>query len=265
MAKQLRGDAVEKRKMQLAVSMFSVRTEEHRPRMFESDLLLEVAAQIARRCLRQVVTMPAEPLAPDASLMDRDSGLKLPPASCAFKGCTFCVQVQANTDAEYRDVVDHPWDQALRAHVVDSHGEEIMNITEPFFEPDHAQMHLWDFYKGALSVQERLRTPLAGATIDRRVFTQLAHVCNDDRIRSLMCFLCSQIKLDTGRIRSEIEFRSARWLFSLPAGSLIKNFSMHKFNAKYRQPGSPLACRGPDHSADFSHDNLYLHPEVLPL
>ena len=39
MAKQLRGEAVEKRKMQLAVSMFSVRTEEHRPRMPESDLL----------------------------------------------------------------------------------------------------------------------------------------------------------------------------------------------------------------------------------
>ena len=179
-----------------------------------------------------------------------------------MKGCTFCVQIQSSTEAEFRDVVDHPWDRALRAHVLDSHGQDILNIAEPLFAPDDVQMHLWDFYTGALSVQERLRTPMAGATIDRRVFTQLAHVCNDDRIRSLMCFLCSQVKLDTGRLRSDIEFRNARCLFSLPVGSLIKNFSMHKFNAKYRQPGSPLAYRGPDYSADFTHDNVHLHPEV---
>ena len=78
-------------------------------------------------------------------------------------------------------------------------------------------MHLWEFYKGALSVQERLRTPLAGASIDRRVFSQLAHVCNDDRIRALMCLLCQQIKLDTGESVATLhsELRDGHFLFQV--------------------------------------------------
>ena len=249
--------------MQLALSMFGVSTEKNRPRMPESDLLFEVATNLARGCLREVVTMPADPLRPHLSIIDRDSGRQLPPASCAFKGCTFSVALVSSTESEYRDDAEHPWDQILRAHVQESHAEDILTIAETLVDREDAQLYLWDFYKGALSVQERLRTPLAGASIDRRVFSQLAHVCNDDRIRSLMCFLCQQIKLDTGRIRSDITFMSARWLFSLPVGSLVKNFSMQKFTAKYRRPGSPLAYRGPDFSPDFSHNTLHLHPQVL--
>ena len=45
---KLREQQVTKRKMQLAVSMFSVHTEKHRPRMHESDLLLEAAANLAK-------------------------------------------------------------------------------------------------------------------------------------------------------------------------------------------------------------------------
>ena len=86
LAKQLRDEAVVKRKMQLAVSIFSVHTEKHPPRKPENDLLLEVAAQIARQYLRAIVTMPADSLTPDVSTVDRDSGRQIPPASCAFKG-----------------------------------------------------------------------------------------------------------------------------------------------------------------------------------
>ena len=86
LAKQLRDEAVVKRKMQLAVSIFSVHTEKHPPRKPESDLLLEVAAQLARKYLGAIVTMPADSLTPDVSTVDRDSGRQLPPVSCAFKG-----------------------------------------------------------------------------------------------------------------------------------------------------------------------------------
>jgi len=230
--------------------------------MHESDLLLEVAANIAKEDLREVVTMPADEVTPSISRMDQASGRQLPPASCAFKNCTFSVAPQSSTHQQYSDDVEHPWDQILRTHVQQAHAEDILNIAETLLGREDAELHMWDLYKGALSFQERLRSPMSGKTIDRRVFAHLSHVCNDNRIRSQMCFLCNQIKLDTGWIRSDITFRNGRWLFSLPRGSFVKNFSMHKFNAKHRQPGSPLAYRGPDYSADFSYNHVRLHPEV---
>ena len=74
---------------------------------------------------------------------------------------------------------------------------------------------VWDVYKGALSAQGSRCFPIAGFSVERRVFEYTAHVYNDERIRSLICFACAQIKVDTGRIRSAIDFRSGRWLFLL--------------------------------------------------
>ena len=90
-------------------------------------------------------------------------------------------------------------------------------------------------------MQERLQTPVVGVIIDRRTFTHTAHVATDDRIVSLVCCACAQIKLDTGRMRSEIGFMTGRWLFSRPVGVFANKFSMQRFSAKYRKPGTPLA------------------------
>ncbi len=124
-------------------------------------------------------------------------------------------------------------------------------------------------YKAALSAQERCSIPVAGASVDRRAFEYTGHVYNDECIRSLVCFACAQVKVDTGRIRSAIEFRSGRWLFSLPRGSLVKNFAMGEFTRRYRQDGSPLAPRGGGPGdvcgPDFSDWELRIHPRYLEL
>ena len=128
---------------------------------------------------------------------------------------------------------------------------------------------MWDLYKAALSTQERRGIPIVGASVERRVFEYTTHVYNDERIRSLICFACAQVKVDTGGIRSDIGFRSGRWLFSLPKGSLQKNFSMAEFTRRYRKPGSPLAPRGSGvadvPTADFSDWTLQLHPDYMTL
>ena len=99
------------------------------------------------------------------------------------------------------------------------------------------------------------------------MFEYTAHVYNDERIRSLICFACAHIKVDTGRMRSAIEFVSGRWLFSLPRGSLTKNFSMEEFTKRYRAPGSPLAATGSARAVakcpDFSDWQVRLHPQCL--
>ena len=75
--------------------------------------------------------------------------------------------------------------------------------------------------------------------------------------------------MDTGRIRSDIAFRTGEWLFSLPPGSLVKNFSMAKFTERYRKSGTPLTDRGhrPGDIAgpDFTDWQLKLHVRCMQL
>ena len=170
----------------------------------------------------------------------------MPFVSCAFRGCNW-TGGGCSTDAAYRDDCEHPWDQQFKEHVLHAHADQIFEALKPMVAHCQTQELMWDVYKGALSAQERRCFPIAGFSVERRVFEYIAHVYNDERIRSLICFACAQIKVDTGRIRSAIEFRSGRWLFCLPRGSLIKNFAMGEFTKRYRAPGLPwlrLAAHG---------------------
>ena len=93
------------------------------------------------------------------------------------------------------------------------HKEEIQNIA--LVEEDY----LWDVYKEALAVQERRRVPVVGAAVDRRAFQTTLEVYNDDRIRSLICFVCARVCLNTGGCNSEISYRPGSWLLRLPPGA----------------------------------------------
>ena len=125
--------------------------------------------------------------------------------NCAFRDCTFSVNpLLLSTENEDIEDAEHPYDQFLRIHIQERHLEEIVTASETFLSHEEAKDNYWDLYKGALSFQERLRTPISGKNIDRRAFAHLPYVCNDNRIRSLMCFLCDQIKMDVGGIRSDI-------------------------------------------------------------
>ena len=106
------------------------------------------------------------------------------------------------------------------------HGQQLEEVVQPLRQRGRIVSSMWDLYKEALSVQERKSVPAAGNSVDRRTFEYTSHVYTEGRIRSLICFACARIHVDTGRIRSAIEFVSGRWLFSLPRGSLTKNFSL---------------------------------------
>ena len=89
-------------------------------------------------------------------------------------------------------------------------------------------------------------------------------VYNDACVRSLICFVCARVYLDSGSIRSPIEYYDGDWLLHLPRGSSQKKCSKSVFEDRYQQHGSPLAFRGRDQcNADFSDWQLRWHPELI--
>ena len=168
-------------------------------------------------------------------MTDASTGGALPLVSCACVGCTWSLHLRDmpedrgddNTgavDHAFRQDAEHPCDQKLRQHILGVHRAAITQLIQPIFASGSFSQHIWDIYKEALSVKERMTTPIAGPSVDRRVFQYTSYVYNDHRIRSLICFSCAQIKLDTGRIRSDIEFCSGTWLFALPPGERRKEY-----------------------------------------
>ena len=63
-----------------------------------------------------------------------------------------------------------------------------------------------DYYKEACAVENQKQFPIVGFSTERRTIEHVAHIYNDERIHSYVCFACAQIKVDTGGCRSGIEF-----------------------------------------------------------
>ena len=251
------------------MSMFGIGVLPERVRRPEPDLLLEAAEKVAEKCLRDHVTMPADPDNTEVSLQDAESGGWLPPASCAFRRCTWCVAAKASSKSAYEEDPEHPWDQELREHVASAHSPAIQGFVRDIVGPERAKQCEWDIYKEACSAQERKSIPVTGPSVDRRTCERTVHVYNDERVRALVCFACARVKVDTGRIRSAIAFRTGKWLFSLPPGSLVKNFSMAEFTRRYRKSGTPLADPGSRTGdvvgPDFTDWQLKLHVQYMQL
>jgi len=109
------------------------------------------------------------------------------------------------------------WDRVLKEHIERMHKVEIQNVALV------EENYVWDVYKEALAVQERRRVPVVGAAVDRRAFETTLEVYNDDSIRSLICFVCARVCLQTGGAHSDINYRRGSWLLRLPPGSSGKN------------------------------------------
>ena len=110
------------------------------------------------------------------------------------------------------------WDRVLKEHIVRQHKDAIREVALVEEDAD-----VWDVYKEALAVQERQRVPVVGAAVDRRAFQTTLEVYKDDSIRSLICFVCARVCLNTGGSHSEFNYRPGSWLLGLPPGSSEKS------------------------------------------
>ena len=221
--------------------MVRVRVCPQRQRKHASEQRMDAAEQLATSSLRRHVTLPSEVEAAADPQSILDIADQLPLVSCAFHGCPWRAELgQAIPDHEQR-ASESPWDLFLRDHVLQVHGAHIQHVT------DVSADEIWDVYKQALAVKERETIPAVGAAIDRRAFECTVQRYNDHSTKALVCFSCARICLDTGGARSSIELLEGGWLLTLPAGSLVKNFSKSEFERRYQQPGSPLSHRGHGH------------------
>ena len=244
--------------------MFNVRVREgSRERKHEFELLHEAAEIIAERCLRNHVTLPPDPTDPTRPWMDIQKGGRLPPVTCAMIGCTWHTGDVPATAEELRRSHEHPWDAALRVHVVGAHTNDMCkHLLQLQLRATRLNQNLFDIYSEALAVKERQGFPMYGASLDRRIFEYVQQIYNDRAIRALICSCCARIRVDTGRRNSDIQFVIGSWLLKLPRGSLRKNFSKRDFEERYQKIGSPLSpCQA--RKPDFADWLLRLHPELL--
>ena len=238
----------------------------------------DAAARIADLFLRDRPTLPANPKNHDISFTEAEVDGELPLAHCACRGCTWHLDSadlpedrghwnSAATEAMFRDHAEHPCDELLRRHVLETHAADFAKSCEGLTD---SFSHAWELYKAGISILERRAIPVVGPLIDRRLFQRLAYVYNNHRTRSLICMICAQIKLDTGGSHSAIKFISGTWFFTLPPQALRKNCSMRTFQERYARAGSPLAVYGnlSNHDVEnvsFQEWMLTIHPDWTSL
>ena len=165
----------------------------------------------------------------------------------------------------------HAWDAELKVHVLQSHGDDLTQLL------DAAQLRgddpdlIWHTYNAACAAKEREDVLVTGQSVDRRSMEYLQQVYNDDMVRSLMCFCCPRVRLDTCHVNGEIKFVDFVWLLKAESknpGIVEKCFSQARFDEFFRQKGTPLAQRGTGaandvRTPDFSDWQLRLRPELL--
>ena len=177
------------------------------------------AARLLARDLRTRPTLPPDLGEPSKPFLDVESGLKLPVSHCAFRGCKWV--------GEKRD--------DIKPHIHSKHRARIIEVCG-----HRAQDHVFDFYCEAIAVHERNTVPQIGFSIDRRSIAQTVEVYNDECIKQLVCFVCSQSKTSVPHVNSLIEYKPAAWLCDLSPTSLRLNLDFACFRARYASSG-PLA------------------------
>lgn len=119
----------------------------------EQDRLATWAQRVAS-LLRAHPTMPAEPADAEKSWLEVSGGGRLPTVPCAFGGCPWHGG-SACEDWVFREDPEHPWDQELRTHVLDSHVGIIPEAGKDLRAQEPLGHALWEVYKEAIAVVER--------------------------------------------------------------------------------------------------------------
>ena len=105
---------------------------------------------------------------------------------------------------------------ALRLHIEQSsnggHASAIGDIAGR-----HGRKNAYAYYCEAIATLKRAAVPSVGYSIDRRTFELTSMRYNDSNTRSLMCFICGQIKHQTSGRRSSIDMSHGTWLFGISA------------------------------------------------
>ena len=138
--------------------------------------------------LRSNLLLPLSPELDSAGAVytDVDTPVRLPRWHCPFQSCNGCDDNSCSKINSECGWWQHIWlDNAHRKvleGIISTHGLPIHNcsIRETAFS----------ILMSAMTAKERQTIPLVGAAVDRRVLVHLGEILQDDRIQTLMCFVC---------------------------------------------------------------------------
>ena len=178
--------------------------------------------------LRSRPLLPPHPQNPYESWRDTDTGVAFPRLHCAFAGCSWTDR--GRPEALVRLTQDEKnFDCVLAQHLQMAHSRDMR------LGPKRNE-YILDYYCAAVAAREREHMPSVGVSIDRRTFKSLSEVYNSTKIRSLVCFVCAQVRLDSGGFKSDITYRDGKWLWKLHAlhpPRLDLNLGLRTFLKRY--------------------------------
>ena len=105
-----------------------------------------------------------------------DLGHDLPNAHCAFRGCGW----EGDTEAE------------LRQHLVTQHRADLQEPHQETWEAENLAPHLVATYEQALTCRCRSGAPVANPSIDRRCLRAYFTEFEGDAITQVICFVCAR-------------------------------------------------------------------------
>ena len=176
-----------------ASDLFHVAVEPEKWWKTAEDEDLEKIHAVSTR-LRMRPLLPPHPQDPTRDWVNVCDGIRFPLSHCAFAGCSWT--------GKHSDDIDD--------HILQAHGAEIATLVHP--DPDLLDLksEYMAYYIAAIAEKERDGLPIIGSSLDRRTFEHLREVYRSERIRSLVCFICAQIRTDTCHVNSDIRMRPVR-------------------------------------------------------
>ena len=152
----------------------------------EQDADLERIQRLAN-LLRPCPRLPTDPTVPEQDFKDLDSGVALPLAHCAFRGCTAVLTPDGETST--RKGTSHvAW---LQQHLVSAHASQFREACGALVPRNE----FLDYYEEACKEQDRRGIPQTGVSLDRRVLAHLREVYTDEKVKTLICTVCAEKNL----------------------------------------------------------------------
>ncbi|CAE8629629.1 unnamed protein product, partial [Polarella glacialis] len=234
------------------------------------DRRLRAVQELAAH-LRELPLLPPHPQDPTRAWKDVRSGIKLPAAHCAFRGCGWTGErsdtIPQHLAQSHREMLEDCLSHADglgEENKDEEHGQDSEGVDDRSGSPEdsgaesggeseslggqaegggrraaengvsHGRCQRFQaFYTAAIREIERRGAPTLGASVDRRAFQHLREVYSDGAVRSLICFVCAQVKTRTLSPNSDIDFVRGKWLRRLSDDSFDDNLSFPVFERRY--------------------------------
>ena len=113
--------------------------------------------------------------APQSHPVDADEAW--PHACCAFSGCLWTARKGTEED--------------LLRRLQEQHGSDLEPLAALLGNGHRGKCAFLTDFNAALSIKCRSGAPLAGSSVDRIVLEKFAEATAEDRVESLICFLCA--------------------------------------------------------------------------